>query len=236
MSGVEPMLGGNDLLRRVGISSYRVDGLDATLFYDFQSRQYRLPPDELPPAAAPNDLRANPLVSDPGLSVASQMRALQFLALPLGTSYAEGLPTTSYALQVRPGVYYDTGAFESSPTRFLPGNIALDKTDAARTRGNIVFNDLGNNLQSTPIRGQLNNTFDGVQGTAPTILIAFSLRQCTDQLGLLTLPSLSRALTAGGSHSWDARVMLNVRGRCISALWVARALAHISLVKSMPQL
>ncbi|QEG01724.1 hypothetical protein Mal15_58030 [Stieleria maiorica] len=160
---INSMLGRDDCLRKVGITRYRVHPQDGTtLFYDSDSREYRLPLDELPPSADPNDFHANPLVSDPGLSVAAQSRLLQFLALPIGTQYANALPTTSYALQVRPGVYYDTGAFESTPNRFFPGNIALDNTAAARKRGNAVFNDLEDSLQNIPVRAQLNNTFKGL--------------------------------------------------------------------------
>lgn len=165
---VNSLLGSDDLLANVGICSYSVTENGTTLFSDEQGRKYRLPPDELPPAADPSDFHANPLVSAPGLSVASQSRILQFLARPLGAQYAESLPETSYAIQVRPGVYYDTGAFESTPTRFVPGSIALDGSAEARRRGNIVFSDFtsfGDDLRSIPIRAQLNNTFEGLMGT-----------------------------------------------------------------------
>lgn len=158
---VNSLVRGNDLLRKAGISTYRTDSYGRTKFYGYDGRRYSASSDSLPPAADPNDFSSNPLIAAPSLGVAAQSRYLQALLRPLGTPFAEALPDTAYALQVRPGVYYDTGAFDTTVTRFLPGAIALDNSPAARKRGNTTFSNLGDDLTEVPIRGQINNMFEG---------------------------------------------------------------------------
>nr|AXL06668.1 porin [uncultured bacterium] len=133
--------------------------LGVFLYRDETGRYYNAGTDQLPPAADPNDFHANPLHAPPALSMAAQSRLLHFLVAPTGAAYDSSAPRLSYGLQIRPGVFYDTGAFEDESIRFRPGRIALDGTDDAHRRGRIYFNELENSLQSLPARLQFNASF-----------------------------------------------------------------------------
>lgn len=130
------------------------------LFYvDHTGRVYSLPTDQLPPAADPNDFHVNPLHAPPSLSIAAQSRILHLLTAPTDAAYLDAMPRISYGLQMRPGIFYDTGAFEGGSTAFRPGKIALDGSTDAHNRGRMFFNELENELQSMPARMQFNGAF-----------------------------------------------------------------------------
>jgi hypothetical protein len=155
----------NDLmLQSVPLYSFADTAMGVRLYSDQTTRVYSLPPSQLPPAADPNDFHVNPLHAPPALSVAAQSRLLHFLTTPTGAAFDENGPRLSYGLQMRPGVFYDTGAFEDGSTDFRPGTIALDGTADARRRGRIHFHELEHNLQALPARLQLNAAFDQVSG------------------------------------------------------------------------
>jgi hypothetical protein len=134
------------------------------LFADDMGRLYRLPEDQLPPAADPNDFQANPVYAPPNLGVGMQPLILTALVQPAIGTYDSKLPTMGYGLQVRPGVYYDTGAFEGTQTVFRPGRIALDRSPEARERGRIFFHNLPDTLQAIPARLQAAADFSEILG------------------------------------------------------------------------
>jgi hypothetical protein len=134
------------------------------LYADPDGLFYSSSADQLPPAADANDFHNNPLHAPPGLSMASQSRLLHFLTTPWGAPYDANAPRQSFGLQARPGLFYDTGAFEGGSTAFRPGTIALDNTDAARTRGRTYFNEFPDTLESLPARMQYNIAFDDTYG------------------------------------------------------------------------
>lgn len=127
----------------------------ARLYQDETGRFYHLPPGILPSAADPSDFQSNPLIQQPNLGVASQPVLLKALLNPTNTPYDETFPTMSFGLQGRPGVYYDTGAFDGSgQAAFYPGNIALNATQAALQRGQITFKQIPTTLTTVPARWQ----------------------------------------------------------------------------------
>jgi hypothetical protein len=128
---------------------------DAGSFYvDDTGRGYRGPDDRLPPAADPNDFQSNALIAPPSLGYGEQPRLALLFFKP---DYAETdpeFPTIAYGLQLRPGVFYDTGAFEDESSVFFPGAIALDGSDDALQRGEVNFNEFPEMLQALPFRTQ----------------------------------------------------------------------------------
>jgi hypothetical protein len=138
---------------------YSETRMGATLYTDETGRLFNLSLDQLPPAADPNDFHVNPLHTPPGLNLAAQSRLLHLLVAPTCASYSDSMPTISYGLEMRPGFFYDTGAFESEKTDFRPGKIALDGSTDAHRRGRFYFYELPDNLQSLPARMQFNAAF-----------------------------------------------------------------------------
>jgi hypothetical protein len=123
----------------VTLGRYAVTGMGVRLYADDTGRLYNLPLDQLPPAADPNDFHADPLHAPPGLSMGAQSRLLHFLTAPTCAAYSDRMPRISYGLQMRPGVFYDTGAFVGGTTAFRPGKIALDGSTDVHKRGRFYF-------------------------------------------------------------------------------------------------
>lgn len=156
-----PFDAGSMCYRNAALWEYTETAMGVTLYEDETSRLYVYPVDQLPIAADPNDFHSNPLHAAPAIGVAAQSRLLHFFTAPACAAYDEWQPPIAYGLQMRPGVFYDTGAFENESTMFRPGRIALDGTPDARRRGRIVFHDMPSELKKLPARLQLTTAFNG---------------------------------------------------------------------------
>ena len=115
-------------------------GLGPRMYVDFSGRMATHPDDRLPPAADPNDMQLNPINGAPNLGIGLQpLWPLWFTRPDIPGNYAT-TQSNAYEAQVRPGVFYDTGAFSNGgTTTFSVPTIALDGTAAAHHRGEVHF-------------------------------------------------------------------------------------------------
>jgi hypothetical protein len=127
------------------------------LKFDATGRSFAGSPDLLPPASDPNDIQFYPLTRSSSLSTAAE--PVFFSTRARAVTADETTPLFQFGIQARPGIYYDTGAFEdgASQTVLNPAQIALDGSDAAHERGQISFSkfdDFGDAGNLVPLRLQ----------------------------------------------------------------------------------
>lgn len=127
------------------------------LRFDATGRSFAFAPDLLPPASDPNDIQFYPLTRSSSLSTA--VEPVFFSTRARGVAADETTPLFQFGIQARPGIYYDTGAFEdgASQTVLNPAQIALDGSPAAHRRGQISFSkfdDFGEVGDLVPLRLQ----------------------------------------------------------------------------------